>query len=227
MPETLQQFLDQSVHSIEPTSRSILLSLFMSFLLGQSIGWVYGRTHSGLSYSRSFAVSLVVLPTVVAVVLMLVATDIAIAFGFLAVFAVVRFRNVLKDTRDTVFVLWAIVLGMACGISQYPVALFSCAFIALVFFYLHYTGYGLRQKHDMFLRLQVSESSTGELKGILARHTLRRELESHHQQEDYSLLSYKLLMRNPKRSQELLDELQEIQDSQDIVLLPQLDQGEH
>ena len=72
-------------------------------------------THVGLSYSQMFVASLVVVPTLVALTMALMSGDIVIAFGLLAVFAIVRFRNVLKDTRDTTFVMWAILEGMAAG----------------------------------------------------------------------------------------------------------------
>ena len=91
---------------------TVLLSLLVAFVVGQLIGWVYMATHTTPSYSSSFVASLVVLPVTVALMMILMAGSLMIAFGLLAVFAVVRFRNVLKDTRDTTYILWAIVEGM-------------------------------------------------------------------------------------------------------------------
>ena len=100
-----------------------LFLLMLAFVIGQMIGWTYMWTHRVLSYSQTFTSSLVVLPVLVALMMMLMSGSVFIAFGLLAVFAVVRFRNVLKDTRDTYYVLWAIVEGMAVGTRQESTAL--------------------------------------------------------------------------------------------------------
>ncbi len=85
-----------------------LFVIVYAFVIGQFIGWVYMITHKGLSYSQTFVSSLVVIPVIVAMLMLLMANSFVVAFGLLAVFAVVRFRNVLKDTRDTTFILWTI-----------------------------------------------------------------------------------------------------------------------
>ena len=115
---------------------TVVLSLLMAFVLGQIIGWVYMATHSTPSYSSSFVASLVVLPVLVALMMVLMSGSLFIAFGLMAVFAVVRFRNVLKDTRDTTYVLWAMVEGMAVGTFRYSTALVGAGVVVLVLIYL-------------------------------------------------------------------------------------------
>ena len=97
-----------------------LFLLILAFVIGQVIGWTYMYTHRVLSYSQTFTASLVVLPVLVALMMMLMSGSVIIAFGLLAVFAVVRFRNVLKDTRDTCYVLWAIVEGWRSALDRNP-----------------------------------------------------------------------------------------------------------
>jgi len=75
-----------------------------------------------MSYSQMFTASLLVMPVLVALVMVLMASNVLIALGLLAVFAMIRFRNVLKDTRDTTFVLWAIAEGVACGTMRFGIA---------------------------------------------------------------------------------------------------------
>src|SRR6476469_6210987 len=85
-----------------------LLVLLLAFCIGHIIAWVYMWTHSGMSYSQMFTSSLLVMPVLVALVMVLLSSNILFALGLLAVFSMIRFRNVLKDTRDTTFVFWAI-----------------------------------------------------------------------------------------------------------------------
>ncbi|HMO65073.1 MAG TPA: hypothetical protein PKE47_07610, partial [Verrucomicrobiota bacterium] len=89
---------------------AVLLSLCLAFLCGQTIAWTYMWTHSGLSYSRSFVNSMILIPIVVALVMHVLSNSLVTAFGLMAVFAIVRFRNILRDTLDTRYILTAIVL---------------------------------------------------------------------------------------------------------------------
>src|SRR5438046_3544326 len=88
---------------------AMVLGLLLAFAGGHVIAWVYMFTHTGLSYSRSFVNSLIVMPIVVAMVMMVLSNNLVTAFGLLAVFAIVRFRNILRATIDTPFVLCVMV----------------------------------------------------------------------------------------------------------------------
>ena len=101
---------------------AMVLGLLLAFAGGHVIAWVYMGTHTGLSYSRSFVNSLIILPTVVALVMMVLSNNLVTAFGLMAVFAIVRFRNILRDTLDTSYVLAVIVIGMACGTMKFATA---------------------------------------------------------------------------------------------------------
>ena len=135
---------------------TVLMSLLLSFCLGHIVAWVYMWTHSGLSYSQTFTASLVVVSVLVSMVMVMMAGNLFIAFGLMAVFAIVRFRNVLKDTRDTTFILWAIIQGMAVGTQKYGVAIIGCLLIALMILYLRVTTFGARQRFDVVLSLHLA-----------------------------------------------------------------------
>ena len=188
-----------------------LLVLFLAFCIGHMIGWVYMWTHTGLSYSRMFVASLVVIPPIVALVMMLMQGNIVIAFGLLAVFAVVRFRNVLKDTRDTTFILWSIVQGLAVGTMRFGTAVLGAVCIAAVFMYLRLTLFGSRHRYDVVLSLHWTgfPAALGVLKPIIRRHCARAHLAGQRSSEGEGLdLSYHLLMRDPAKSRELLKDLE-------------------
>ena len=190
---------------------TVFLVVLLAFVIGQVIGWVYMWTHLGLSYSRMFVASLVVIPVIVALVMILMSGNIVIAFGLLAVFAVVRFRNVLKDTRDTVFILWAISLGMAVGTMRFRTAVLGCVLVAAIFLYLRFTLFGTRHRYDVVLSLHWDgEGPVRDLLGpVLRRHSARVQLASERGSPEGGLdLSYRLLLRDPSRSRELLNELQ-------------------
>lgn len=191
--------------------QSMLLVFLLAFVMGQIIGWVYQRTHRGLSYSQSFTASMVVLPVLVAMMMLLMADNMTIAFGLLAVFAVVRFRNVLKDTRDTVFVLWAIVEGMSVGTGRSSLALVGCVFVGAIMFYLAITQYGSRNRFDTIVNLIFSEDASDineSIDRVLDRHSLASELASIQEIASGNLdASYRLTLRDPSRRVELESDL--------------------
>lgn len=206
-----------------------LLMLALAFAVGHVIGWVYMLTHRGLSYSQSFTASLVVIPVIVALIMALMTGEIVIAFGLLAVFAVVRFRNVLKDTRDTTFMLWTLVEGMAIGTQRYGLALTGCLAVSFVFLYLRMTSFGGRHRYDVILSLHVSaeQEISRALRETLKRHCTRTQLASQrHLATDLLDLSYRVLMRNPARSQELLADLEATEGIAHVSLYHRDDESE-
>jgi hypothetical protein len=199
--------LAQSLGSPE----TVALVALLSFIVGHIIGWVYMWTHTGLSYSRMFVASLVVIPVIVSLVMTLMAGNVFVAFGLLAVFAVVRFRNVLKDTRDTTFILWAIVMGLAVGTTRFSTAVIGCLCVAAIFLYLRMTSFGSRHRYDVILTLHWTGPgrAAAQLSRILRRHSVRSHLASERAAGDEGMdLSYRLLLRDPARSRDLLEELE-------------------
>ncbi len=207
-----------------------LFVILLAFVVGQFIGWIYMWTHHGLSYSQTFVVSLVVVPVLVALMMLLMAGSVVFAFGLLAVFAVVRFRNVLKDTRDTTFILWAILEGLGIGTMRYSTSLLAAAGVAFVLVYLRTTDFGSRHRFDAVLNVRVNgdlAAGTTALRGILRRHSLRSLVTNQRHLDDSAIaLSYRLLLRDPKRQDELRSELQQSEDFQQVSLFLRDDESE-
>lgn len=135
--------------------RAMLLSMLLAFVLGQLIAWVYKRTHSGLSYSRSFTESLVLITMVVSLVMFVIGDSIVTAFGLIGALAIIRFRNVLKDTRDTVFVFYSLVLGMALGSQRYGPAILGTLALLSATIYLNWIRFGTNGLFDGHLSFRV------------------------------------------------------------------------
>ena len=217
--------------SASPPMETVLLSLLVAFVLGQIIGWVYMATHTTPSYSSSFVASLVVLPVIVSLMMILMAGSLMIAFGLLAVFAVVRFRNVLKDTRDTTYVLWAIVEGMAVGTFRYSTALVGAGLRRAGAVVLVVDGvwraasfrrgpFGVGA--DRIWPARARRSSRFCTAFPIARFSRASELTD----DARSILSYRLLLRDPARRGELRAELAAAGDVQELSFYLQEDESE-
>ena len=143
-----------------------VLALLVAFCIGHIVAWTYMLTHTGLSYSQMFTSSLLVLPVIVALTMMLLAGNILIALGLLSIFAMIRFRNVLKDTRDTTFILWAVVEGVAAGTQRLSVGVIGAIVVAAVFLYVRATAFGSRHRYDVVVSVQWSgNGSTRDAQG--------------------------------------------------------------
>src|SRR6266567_3495584 len=144
--------------TLPPNWPAMLLGLLLAFACGHVIAWVYMLTHSGLSYSRSFVNALIVMPVLVALVMMVLANNLITAFGMMAVFAIVRFRNILRDTLDTAYVLTVIVIGMATGSQKFASAILGCLLMAAALIYLWYTSFGSRHRYDVIVNMHWARS---------------------------------------------------------------------
>ena len=211
--------LDPLLHGdygLQPTNvPAVVLGLLLAFATGHVIAWVYMYTHSGLSYSRSFVNSLIVMPTIVTLVMNVMANNLVTAFGLMAVFAIVRFRNILRDTLDTTYILTVLVIGMACGTQKYTTAILGCASCALGMLYLWATMFGARHRYDIIVNLHWSRA-LGELPNletVLSRHSRKSHCASQRSHEGYegTDISYRLLLRDDRRTEDLLSELRAVQ----------------
>jgi uncharacterized membrane protein YhiD involved in acid resistance len=226
----MQSLMSGDSPVVADSLNAVLFSLLLAFVAGQAIGWIYQKTHRGLSYSQSFTASLVVMPVLVAMMMLLMTTSITVAFGLLAVFAVVRFRNVLKDTRDTIFVLWAIVEGMAAGTGRASLAVIGVIVIACIMVYLSATQYGARRRYDTILNLICvggSAAASQLVESVLGRHCLTTQLASIQElgQDNFDL-SYRLTLRDPSRRNELEAELRSLDPVQRVSMFAHDDESE-
>jgi hypothetical protein len=190
---------------------ALIIALLLAFACGHVIAWMYMLTHSGLSYSRSYVNTLILMPVIVALVMMILANNLVLAFGLMAIFAMVRFRSILRDTLDTAYVLAVIVIGLACGTLKFTSAIIGCSATAAIMLYFWATSFGSRHRYDLILNIQWLRPAAelGDLKQLLYRHTRAALLASQRSGEGYPGidLSYRLLLRNPTRKDELMEEL--------------------
>jgi hypothetical protein len=199
-------------YGVMPTNYATLgIGLLLAFACGHAVAWMYMFTHTGLSYSRSYVNTLILMPVIVALVMMILANNLVVAFGLMAIFAMVRFRSILRDTLDTAYVLAVIVIGLACGTLKFTTAIIGCSGTLAIMFYFWATRFGTRHHYDLILNIQWI-GPTGELvqlRQLLQRHSRALQCASQRTNEGYPGidLSYRLLLRDPERTQDLLEEL--------------------
>jgi Domain of unknown function (DUF4956) len=109
----------------------VLGRLLVSAILGAIVAWIYQRTRPASHTSSSLAVTLVLLSILIAMVTQVIGDSVARAFSLVGALSIVRFRTVVRDTADTAFVIFAVVVGMAVGASHVLVALIGIAVVGV------------------------------------------------------------------------------------------------
>ena len=99
-----------------------VVSLGSACLLMLPVTWVYVRTRRKKGFDQSVVQTLIILPLVVAGVILLVQNSTALAFSLGGIVGAVSFRNTLRDTKDTIYIFLAIVIGVAAGVHAMLVA---------------------------------------------------------------------------------------------------------
>ncbi len=205
--------------------QAVLLSLLLAFVLGQVIAWVYYLTHSGLSYSRSYVQSLILITVVVAMVMAVIGNNIITAVGLMGALAIVRFRNVVKDTRDIVFIFSSLVVGMASGSHRYMTAILGTAVLSLIAVYLFFTDFGAHEPHNGFLRFSLRGPIGPDhpVPGILRRFCGNFTLIS---AQDSGFggpaeYAYQIMVRNISTNEQFIAELEKVDGMENINLTMQ------
>jgi hypothetical protein len=174
MPDFLTKALSEG-QSVDPLQ--ILVRLVAALALGWIVAWIYSRTTRGEESATSLPTTLVLLCVMIAMVTQVIGDNVARAFSLVGALSIVRFRTVVRDTRDTAFVIFAVVVGMATG-SQHPwVAVLGIVVAGSASFLLAWNEEkpAAVPAAGMVLRLRVSLGTELEplLKDVLAGGTFR------------------------------------------------------
>ena len=116
----------------ELTIGLIFTALVTSLILGYALTYVYRKTHTGFSYEASFNFTLVLITVITTVIMMVIGSNIALSLGLIGSLSIIRFRAVIKDSKDMAYLFWAIATGLSVGSANYLMAGFSGVFIAVV-----------------------------------------------------------------------------------------------
>ena len=106
--------------------------LLCGLLTGMVIYLTYFITSEKIVYNRKFNSSLVILLLITVIVMLMISSNIAISLGMVGALSIIRFRTAVKDSRDTVFIFWAIAEGLCTSSQNYRLTFTSVLFIAII-----------------------------------------------------------------------------------------------
>ena len=156
------------------------MGLATALVMGIIIYLVYRKFYTGVIFSRSFAITLVGMTVLTAMVTLAISSNIVISLGMVGALSIVRFRTAVKDPLDLLYLFWAITTGITSGAQMYVLALVAAVVMILMIllFYhkqqkgriyiliIHYTG---DSAGDDVIR------SLGKIKHFIKSKTLRKD----------------------------------------------------
>ena len=148
------------------TLYEIIVRTAAAAVLSMIIYISYWFTHTGTTYSKKFNVSLVTLTILTSSVMAVIGNNIALSLGMAGALSIVRFRTAVKDSRDTIYIFWAVIVGLAAGVADFWVAIVGSG---TVFVMLLIMG-RVRNENRILLIIRAARSLEGYIEGTVFMH---------------------------------------------------------
>ena len=194
---------------------AIVFVIFAVFGLSLVILFTYKRTYQTTVYNKSFAVSLPLLAMITSTIIITVSSNIILSLGMVGALSIVRFRTAIKNPLDTVFMFWAVGLGITAGAGFVVIAAISTVIIALALFALislelFVQSYFLIVRADSYAR---EEQILELVKEVYGKFTLRNKTVKKNQLD----LTFEVRSKEDKYT--LINEIQDIEGVKSVILL--------
>jgi len=120
-----------NILKVDLNPAQVILSFLLAFALSYLWATVYLKTHSGVAYTRSFYLTLILMAPAVAMIMMAIGSNVALSLGLVGSLSIVRFRTVIKDPKDMLFLFVAIGIGLTAGANAWLVGVIGTTVIGL------------------------------------------------------------------------------------------------
>lgn len=199
-----------SASTTELTLSSALLTIFVAILLGGVISLTYMKTNRE-GFSQSFTLTMVLLPVIVAIIILLIGSNIARAFSLAGAFSIIRFRSAPGDPKDIAYVLFTMAAGLAVGTGNFGYAVLFTVILCLLMFVLSRFNFGKRKTMQRTLKVTIPENLGYEeaFHEVFHKFNIQYDLKKIRTTELGSLyeLIYTVTMKQETNQKEFLDEI--------------------
>ena len=207
------------------TVEEILLHILVAVILSGVIYLSYYFTHAGGVYSKKFNVSLVALTILTATVMTVIGNNIALSLGMVGALSIVRFRTAIKDSRDTAYIFWTIIVGICCGVGDYVVAVTGSAAVFVVLLILG----RVRNDNRMLLIIRGARNMERRIEAVVfdyfeAKAMLRVKNTSRESIELIFEMPRKVYLLSNKKEKSIVEMLYELESIEYVNIVTQNDE---
>lgn len=187
-----------------------MLCLGLSLVLGliMAVSYMY-RTR----YTKSFVITLALLPAVVCVVIMLVNGNVGTGVAVAGAFSLVRFRSVPGTAKEICALFLAMGAGLISGMGYLSFAVLFTLIMCGMFLLYDSLDFGAGKKKDLYKTLNVTIPEdldyTGVFDDIFTEYTIAHNLSRAKTTNMGSMfrLTYDITLKDAAREKEMIDKI--------------------
>lgn len=155
------------------TAGSAVLTLGAAFLLGLIISFTYMKTCRDSGYSQGFVLTIIMVPAIIAIIILLVGSNVARAFSLAGAFSIIRFRSAPGNPKDITYIFFAMAAGLACGVGLIGYAVLFTVLLCAFMVILHLVRFGASRSIKKHLKITIPEDLNyeGVFEDILKEYT--------------------------------------------------------
>ena len=208
--------------SSDITVLSALTTIFAAVILGIIVTVIYYKTQDDATYQRSMAVTLLMLPVILSVIILFVGSNIARAFSLAGTLSIIRFRSAPGDPKDIGFIFFDIAAGLACGVGLYAYGFMFVIILGILLVIVEKGRFFEKKYIQKTLKITIPENLNyeGAFDDILVKYTKKYTLMKIKTTDLGSLfeINYNVTMEAGQNEQEFLNELRVRNGNLNIVL---------
>ena len=192
------------------TLTNTLIILIVSIILGLIISISYMKTSNEEVVTSGFAITLIMLPAIISIIILLVGNNVARAFSLAGAFSIIRFRSEPKDPKDISYIFFTLAVGLSAGMGYILYAILFTIILCLIMFVLKFINYAEADKSCLELRITIPENLNYEnvFDDILKKYTSSWKFKKIKTKEFGSLfeITYSVVMNNGNQKK-FIDEI--------------------
>ena len=153
-------YLTMLFGSSSPVSlMTVMGSMLLAFVLTFIYAAVYQRTFNGFSYSRTFVQAMILGSIVTCMLIMAVGDSLSRGLGIMGTLTIIRFRTLVRDPRDAMFLFASLGTGIACGAGMPTVAVGGTIIFTGIALFLHIAPFASRRNYEGMLRFTTAKDA--------------------------------------------------------------------
>ena len=194
--------------------QSILLSLITAFMISIFIIWIYKKTYTGVVYSKSFSLSILMLALVTTLIIQTISSNIALSLGMVGALSIVRFRTAVKEPVDTGFMFWAITAGIMAGANLYLASIIGSLMLGILYYICYMMGLKMNSKYLVIVK--YDDNAEDDIKNILSK-LKKYKLKSKSKSKNNVEMTFEVELNDG--TQKLVDKISKIDGVQNCSLI--------
>ena len=150
-------FLFNNAADTQLSVTTTILTILIAFVLGLLISFTYMKTYKRGQYSQSFVLTIIMVPAIIAIIILLVGSNVARAFSLAGAFSIIRFRSAPGDPKDITYIFFAMASGLACGVGLIGYAALFAVILCAFMFLLSAINFGHPKNNRKLLKITIPE----------------------------------------------------------------------